>query len=535
MTRLFQRLSLPAKLMLIGIIPLAFLVYFAIQIYREKTEKIFLLERYQQVMETGAALNSLISEMQSERRYSFGYVVKGGWKEEMVIQRPRTDAALMALEKLDTSMRGIRSYTFLDSLPDIRKQLDKNQLSTNGVLNYYNNVIFRLNTLNSLSASNNRILAPVRRELAGQKLLSEMVTQLGRLRSNIYAGLFSGDYSFIVASGSRGVYDIYKSYEAEYLLRSSPASISAYQDIRNNSELKPTINFIESMFNTAGTDSSFDSEQWWDMSALAVDKLKVLQKDLLHEAERGVLKLYNDEKSNRLLALIFLLFSIVLVISFITFTISQITRSLRELENAAEKISTGRPGPKIIVPSQDVIASLARSINRIDDNNQVLARAADAIGSGNFDVPVEPRSTDDILGNAVVRMKTDLQQFSQENEEKLWIHGGVEKINDSLRGEKEVVHLAKDALHALAEYVQASVGFIYVRQTDFLKYVAGFAVSDPKDVPQEVHFGETVLGQAAQKKKMMQLKKCSGGIHPHQIGLRITCPQKPADPSPGSQ
>jgi signal transduction histidine kinase/CheY-like chemotaxis protein len=153
-----------------------------------------------------------------------------------------------------------------------------------------------------------------------------------------------------------------------------------------------------------------------------------------------------------------------------------------------------------------VIASLAKSINRIDENNQVLARAADAIGSGNFDVPVEPRSAEDILGNAVVRMKTDLQQFSQENEEKLWIHGGVERINDSLRGEKEVVHLAKDALHALAEYIQASVGFIYVRQTDFLKYAAGFAVSDPKNIPQEVHFGETVLGQAAQKKKIMQLK-----------------------------
>jgi len=67
--------------------------------------------------------------------------------------------------------------------------------------------------------------------------------------------------------------------------------------------------------------------------------------------------------------------------------------------------------------SKDALGSLAKSILRIDENNKQLADAANIIGRGNFTGAVKPRSKDDLLGNAIVQMKDNLQRFTKENEE----------------------------------------------------------------------------------------------------------------------
>ena len=506
MNQLFKKLSLPAKLFLIGIIPLAFLVYFAFQIYKEKTEKIQILDGYLHRVDNVAELSNLISEVQSERRFSFGYAIKGGWRSELVTQRPRTDAALERVEKIsDSSLISIRSYTFLDSLQKIRNKLDNNELSVTGVLNFFNNVIFRLNTLNVISSGRVSFLRPIIKELDGQKIMSEMVTQMGRLRSNIYAALYDHELSNNFIDASRSTYDIYKSYEKEFLIKAPGQYINRYLTVRDSSDLKQTMGFIDSIFNSNSVDTLYNAEKWWDISASAVDQMKVLQKDMLGEVQQGIRDIYEKERQARLVSLLFLILTIVVVITIVSFTISHISRTLTHLNSAAEKISRGAPSGKIEVQTKDVVGTLAQSILRIDENNRLLADAADAIGSGNFDVAVQPRSTEDILGNAVVRMKDDLQQFNRENEEKLWIHNGVEKINDSIRGEKDLTLLGKDALHAVAEYVHGSVGLIYVNKSGLLRFTAGYALADPKLVPSEFPFGETLVGQAAQKKKLMQL------------------------------
>jgi PAS domain S-box-containing protein len=90
---------------------------------------------------------------------------------------------------------------------------------------------------------------------------------------------------------------------------------------------------------------------------------------------------------------------------------------LNELKYGALKLSQGKTGLRLKVFSEDALGSLAKSILRIDENNQQLSDAANTIGQGNFNTIVQPRSKDDLLGNAIIQMKDNLQRFTKENEE----------------------------------------------------------------------------------------------------------------------
>lgn len=101
---------------------------------------------------------------------------------------------------------------------------------------------------------------------------------------------------------------------------------------------------------------------------------------------------------------------------FVAYSISVISLMLTELKVAAIKIAKGGTGFQIKNVPNDVMGSLAHSILEIDQNNQLLAHAADAIGKGNFDVSIKPRGSDDVLGNSIERMKDDLHNLTVERE-----------------------------------------------------------------------------------------------------------------------
>ncbi|MBA2250439.1 MAG: hypothetical protein H0W12_09635, partial [Chitinophagaceae bacterium] len=64
----------------------------------------------------------------------------------------------------------------------------------------------------------------------------------------------------------------------------------------------------------------------------------------------------------------------------------------------------------------DVLGNVAHSILQINENNKQLAFAAEAIGKGNFNVQIAPRSDEDILGNSIVHMRNELLENSLQEE-----------------------------------------------------------------------------------------------------------------------
>ena len=162
MRQLFKRLPLPVKLGLIGLIPALALVYLAIALQYEKNEKLTILAKLKTQTTQSAGLNELIDQLQMERRLSFGYILNRKGESNMVVQRGKTDEALRAINPTPGSrLEHFESFTLLDHLSQTRGRIDDTQISPREVMDYYSNMIFRLNNLAPVFTADISYLDPV--------------------------------------------------------------------------------------------------------------------------------------------------------------------------------------------------------------------------------------------------------------------------------------------------------------------------------------------------------------------------------------
>src|SRR3954467_10855322 len=114
MNSFFSKLALPAKLMLIALLPFLFFIYLAFEVHEEKTERISILEEYLARIKRSSAISSLIDQLQAERRYTFAYSVKKVNQNQVMLQRVKTDEAYAKLnDPADETIAGFGNYTML--------------------------------------------------------------------------------------------------------------------------------------------------------------------------------------------------------------------------------------------------------------------------------------------------------------------------------------------------------------------------------------------------------------------------------------
>jgi PAS domain S-box-containing protein len=419
MNTFFTRLSLPVKLFLLILLPIGLIIYLTISIYGEKSKKLDLLKGYIERINVSADISDLVNALQLERRHSFAYGLKKDIdsRAQLEAQRPVTDLTIKRVEQRnDSTLKHFHDYTFLSNLRNIRKLIDEGA-SPAVSMQYFTTAIFRLNTLNTIvPVGNNRYLKPVFNDLVSQKILSEMATYLGIIRANFYNLLFTKQNMTGTLQGLVGVNEIFKSYETEFLSKASSTSLEEYKRIRNRGSLNLTVDYINRVFQKFAFDSLYDAEQWWRISGEGTDQLKGFQQDLMRHIRTRMDEVYKEEVASRDMTLILLVTALAFVFAIMAYTTHVISKMLRKLNEAADKIAEGAVGIELENISSDVIASLGKSILRIDSNNRQLTEAADAIGKGNFNIPFEPRGSADALGIAVMKMKDNLRRFTLEIE-----------------------------------------------------------------------------------------------------------------------
>lgn len=419
MNSFFARLPLTIKLLLLTLFPIALIVYLTIGIYKEKEKRVELIRGYIERIDESIEISDLIKSMQTERRYSFAFAIKKDMesRSQMQVQRMATDLAIKKLnQRKDSTLKNFENYTFLKNLEGIRAAVDSGT-SQEVVMQYYTTAIFRLNTLNVIvPVGNNKYLAPVFSDLVTQKILSEMATYLGIIRANFYNVLYTKQNMVGTLYGLSGVYDIYKSYETEFLTKASPALLGEYRNLQSKPPLRTTMSYIAKTFISFSIDSSYNAEHWWDMSGSATDELLNFQHTIKDRVQTTMNKVYRDEMFSKWFTLGLLVIVLTFVFVFMFYTSQVITKMLGSLNEAAQKISKGHTNVHVKNVSPDVIGSLGRSIEKIDTHNKQVAEAADAIGKGNFNAPFESRGENDMLGNAILRMKDNLRRFTMEIE-----------------------------------------------------------------------------------------------------------------------
>ncbi len=419
MNPFFRKLPLPVKLMLIGIVPVIFLVILSYQLYIEENQKVHLIADYIERLQQSSNVSTLMNELQTERRYSYQYALNKKDHDKIVAQRRVTDSLIELLKSSkDLSLVSFTQYTLLNNISNVRKALDVSKnYSADSIMQYYTTAIFRLNTLNSSTPASNIYLQPVYQDMIAQKILSEMIACLGIMRTNIYNVLYTRPYTLETLVATAGTHKIYTTYETEFFIKASPASVKQYNYAKKNTALKLTLNYMDKVFSTFKLDSTIEAERWWQTSDAGLNELRKIQTGLWKSVETRVNKIYETETNRKQAMLVLLILAVLFVAGIVTYCIAIISQMLTELKVAAQKISTGATDLQIGNVPNDVMGSLAQSILQIDENHKELANAADAIGKGNFDVIIKPRSQHDLLGNSLQRMKEDLHEFTLQKDE----------------------------------------------------------------------------------------------------------------------
>ena len=414
MNGFFRRLPLPVKLMLIGLVPFLFLVYLAITIYNERSYTIRVLSDFTTKINESNLLSQLIESLQKERRLTFLHVITATPSNELSAQRRQTDSILNSISQIETDhLHQFEKYTFLNELPQNRRLFDSLSPSlVDAVTSYYTEAIFRVNSLNIFPADAGRHLQHLREDLEAQQTLSQMITYFGIIRANIYNLLHSRGDTVKVLYGTRGIYRIYKSYESEFMIKAPSETIDSFQQRLHAPQVKPAVDYVDRTFMNFKLDNTFTSETWWTASGAWVDelyKMLNLHRQKVDHALSFAARKENQRQNN---TFFFLLISLGLIIFIVFLTIRSVTRVLNELKFTAKRIAKGAPINSLPITSNDVIGDLALSISEIDENNRLLARSAEAIGHGDFSVPVKARSEQDMLGHSLIRMKKDLENYT---------------------------------------------------------------------------------------------------------------------------
>jgi signal transduction histidine kinase len=451
MTNLFNRIPLSAKLIVIGLVPLLFIVILARQVYSAEVEKINLLADYKTSIEETAQMSKVMDELQNERRLSFDFLMHKAQRTSLVTQRNITDAAVQQLEKnKDSLFRNFSTYSFLNTLPQVRASIDTGHLTDIIVMYDYTNIIYRLSTLNQMPSTSWQSLGIINKDLIGQQILSQMITFLNIMRSNIYNVLYTNQNGLGTLYGMRGSYDIYKSYEVELASRASFNITQSYKNLRNEAPLRSTIDYIDTLYKTYTFPVTYSADSWWNISGRGVDEMRSLQQGIWQKTLAYINAVYANEQQYKNRTLIFLILTMLFVVVMILYILHIITTTLNDLKNTAQKIAKGETGLTVRILTTDAIGSLARSISEIDNNYKVLSDAASSIGKGNFNVEIHPRSPHDALAKALIQMKKDLQQYTQENEQS---RQQLQTLYEEV--EKKVIERTKE-LHFLNEELQRS-------------------------------------------------------------------------------
>ncbi|MGV3509315.1 MAG: response regulator [Sphingobacteriaceae bacterium] len=512
MTKLFNKLSFSTKLGLLGLIPLIFLTYFSIEIIQEKQERAKIVQDVIHNINNSILISNLSAELHLERRTSFSYIIDKTTSAELILQRNQTDAALKTLEsKTEGSINSYLKYSMLNELKTIRNQVLRKQISPRQSLHYYSNVLNRVHSFYNTSVENIHYLNSISQDLVAERLIFNIINQFGELRALIYSAASKRTYSQEDLNEIQKLLALTYSYTDEFNTKGSKYIVASFNEVNQSENARYISQVLTEIATKKQVPANFNLEKWWAASGSLIDDIIKIQSAQIERTKAKTEQILEQEEKALTNTILLLVAIIILVIFIIAFTIRNITNILNNIRFASEKIALGETS-ELEVLTNDVIGSLVKSIQIIDINNHQLARAAESIGKGDFDITITPRSKGDILGIAVQKMKEDLQKFSLESSEKIWVQTGMALVNKTIRGEKNIQDLSDNVLNSLVNYIDANVGVMYSCNNETLHFEAGFALSKSYNAPKKLQLGETLIGEAAKQKKILTLQNIPNDI-----------------------
>lgn len=368
------------KLLLLLALPLIFLCWFVTQHLSAQFLALQVAVEVEQSVQQTRVVGALVNSLQTERGSSGVFLGSKGSKfaDKMQIARRDSDRTLSAFLQLkDERLQQVQQQ--LADLTQLRQDIDKHQLKNTESATRFTQLISQLLAL-SHQAEQQLSHLQMARQLAVMNQLMEMIERAGRERALL--GLVFNQQQLDSELLSRVSTNL-GAFMAlqENVLRQSGAQ---QQDIKaalaqaDSAEFKRLQQLVfQTPINSA---LDVDSGYWFDLATSRIDKLVVLQNQLLSQTAQAATELYARSKS----ALVWTLLSNLLVLVFVGWfafaVIKNIKNAVAGIDAAIARLATRDLTARVQYQSNDEFGHIAQGINQVaDELHQVLQQIDGAV------------------------------------------------------------------------------------------------------------------------------------------------------------
>ena len=216
-----------------------------------------------------------------------------------------------------------------------------------------------------------------------------------------------------------------------------------------------------------------------------------------------------------------MMFSIVslIIAQRITLPLKQSTAILKDLDKGIIDFSK-----KVKTRSNDELAEMGKSLNHLMTTLHETANFAKKIGNGDFSSKYEAISKEDVLGNALIDMKNNLQRAQEQEDirhlerKKLnWSQDGVTELGEVLRKSSDnFEEYLFNIISKVVTYLAAEQGGIFLlndedSENSFLELKTAFAYDRKKVLESRIEIGESLVGRCFQEKELIHLTNLPDG------------------------
>ncbi len=210
-------------------------------------------------------------------------------------------------------------------------------------------------------------------------------------------------------------------------------------------------------------------------------------------------------------------FFILLSILFLTIFARSITNPIYRIQMHLYEMAKGKIVKKLDIQRKDEIGEMKKSLDALIDGLILYAKFANEIGKGNFKAEFEKLSDEDMLGNALMKMRNSLalareqeQKRLEEERKQQWINEGINRIGDIITISTKIQILADNVIAKLVEYVDAAMGNLFLLDFDdlknpYLNLTSTVAYNRKKFIKKQIEINEGLVGACFMEKEPINI------------------------------
>jgi PAS domain S-box-containing protein len=199
---------------------------------------------------------------------------------------------------------------------------------------------------------------------------------------------------------------------------------------------------------------------------------------------------------------------------------------------------------KLVTRSSDALNKKDRRVSAWSfDNIDVLEQDQDAIkkkfnlsaqyiaklGQPDALDNIDDMLRNDTIGEALLRIKSDMSRLREEEDKRNWITQGLAKFSEILRNKAEIDEYSYQIISNLVRYIGANQAAMFIEYEDddgrYLEMVSVYAYDKRKYLDQKIREGEGMLGQVMYEKEFLFLKDVPANYTKITSGLGAATPR----------